>query len=122
MVDAELEESYWLSVYTYGLLVLFFMDTIGFVLMLYLIIRKSTGMAKYKWYLLLNFTLSYAFSVGNLLWEPMPLLENVVAMYFNGILKNYGMIGFNMLINLYICIAAAYPFTMLYRFLQVEKI
>uniref|UniRef100_A0A914DQV8 Uncharacterized protein n=1 Tax=Acrobeloides nanus TaxID=290746 RepID=A0A914DQV8_9BILA len=75
-------------------------------------------MRRYKWYLLVNFTLSYAFSAGNVLFEPMPLLDKVVAIYFDGLLKNFGFWGTLLAIGTYCSIAVALPFTMLYRFLQ----
>jgi hypothetical protein len=111
--------SFWLIAYKYSLIVLFILDTLGFCLMSYLIIKQSKGMRRYKWYLLVNFTLSYAFSAVNVLFEPIPLFNNVIAMYFDGLLKNFGFLGLLLSIGIYCSIAAALPFTMLYRFMQV---
>jgi hypothetical protein len=114
--------SFWLIAYKYSLIVLFILDTLGFCLMSYLIIKQSKGMQRYKWYLLVNFTLSYAFSAFSVLFEPIPLFNNVLAVYFDGLLKNFGFQGVLLAIGIYCSIAAALPFTMLYRFLQVCRV
>jgi hypothetical protein len=90
--------------------------------MSYLIIKQSKNMQRYKWYLLVNFALSYAFSAGNVLFGPIPLLDNVLAVYFDGLLKHFGFQGVLIAIGIYCSIAAALPFTMLYRFLQVCRL
>lgn len=99
----------------------FVLDTFCFCLILYLITAKSKLLSHYKYYLLLNFIASYILSLICFLFEPIPLMENALGLYFDGLLGSFGLYGIMIAIVVFIFLTGVLSVVILYRFSQVKE-
>ena len=107
-------------IYRYVNRIFFACDTFCFIIILYLIRRESKSMPKYKYYLSINFIMSYLLALLCFLFEPMPVMKNVLGVYFEGLLGSFGMYGLLLAIGCYIMLTVSLLTSILFRFINVS--
>ena len=118
------ESSFIVTLYSIVLDISFVLSTPLFLLMIYLVLKKSKGIGNYKFYMLYTFITSYAYDLILMLWKPVPMFPTPVIMS-EGILKNSGSVAAHIHFTLYIVIFVHFAMglsqAIVYRYAQVES-